>query len=103
MYDPAQLENDHEWQQALYAAFEREPAPEKLCLQVERRLFDARQSQGVPLFRMLSLSTRSAWSSLWSIAAHAAVFAALALALLHPKRETILKNHPNVTDVDLKA
>jgi periplasmic protein TonB len=103
MYDPVDDEIDEEWQQALHAAFEREPAPAKLCLQVERRLFDARQAQGVPLFRMLSLSTRSASSSLWSIAAHAAVFAAIALALLHGERETIVKTHPAIAEVDVQA
>jgi periplasmic protein TonB len=103
MYDPVDGELDQEWQQALYAAFEREPAPAKLALQVERRLFDARQAQGVPLFRLLSLSTRSAWSSLWSVAAHAAVFAAIALVLLHSKSATVVKTHPTVTELAVQA
>jgi periplasmic protein TonB len=103
MYDPVDYEIDEEWQQALYAAFEREPAPAKLSLQVERRLFDARQAQGVPLFRLLSLSTRSASSSLWSMAAHAAVFAAIALVLLQGKRANVLKTHTPVAEIDVKA
>ena len=42
MYEPINHEVDQDWEQALYAAFVREPAPENLWVSVEQRLFDAR-------------------------------------------------------------
>jgi periplasmic protein TonB len=101
MYEPINHEVDQDWEQALYAAFVREPAPENLWVSVEQRLFDARHAPGAPIFRLISVSTRSAWSSLWSIAAHAAAFAVIALALQHTKRDSLLKSQVVVTQIDV--
>jgi periplasmic protein TonB len=99
MYEPINHEVDQDWEQALYAAFVREPAPEKLWVSVEQRLFDARHAPGAPIFRLISVSTRGAWSSLWSLAAHATAFAIIALALQHTKRESLLKSQVVVTQI----
>jgi periplasmic protein TonB len=102
MYEAIKHEVDEDWERALYAAFVREPAPEKLFLSVERHLFDARQTPGLPIFRLVSASTRSAWPSLWSVAAHAAVFAVIALVLQHTKGDSLLKRRIVVTQIDVR-
>ena len=102
MYETDLYETDDELEQALYAALGREPAPDTLILRVERRLFAARRAPAVPSFDLLSVSTRSAWSSLWSIAAHAAVFALIALLFLHGKRDSVLKTRAALTQIDLQ-
>jgi TonB family protein len=101
MYEPDVYETDEEFEQALYAAFVREPAPDSLILRVEQRLLAARRATAVPSFGLLSQPARSAWSSLWSIAAHAAVFALIALLLLQAKRDSVRKTV--VTQIDVKA
>jgi protein TonB len=99
MYEP-NYETDEEFEQALQAAFVREPAPATLILRVEQRLLAARRMPAVPSFGLLSLSARSAWSSLWSIAAHAGVFALIALLLLNARKDTILKNRAALQQID---
>ena len=99
MYEPSAYETDEEIEQALYAAFVREPAPDTLILRVEQRLLAARRAPAVPGFRLLSVSTRSAWSSLWSIAAHASVFALIVLLMLHAKKDSVHKTV--VTQIDV--
>jgi protein TonB len=99
MYEP-NYETDEEFEQALQAAFVREPAPATLILRVEQRLLAARRTPAVPSFGLLSLSARSAWSSLWSIAAHAGVFALIALMLLNARKDTILKNRAALQQID---
>ncbi len=101
MYDPNLYETDEEFEQALYAAFDREPAPDTLIMRVEQRLIAARRLPAVPTFGLLRVSTRSAWSSLWSIAAHAAVFALIALLLLQGRRGSAPKTQA-VTQIDVK-
>ncbi len=102
MYETDLYQTDDELEQALYAALGREPAPDTLILRVERRLFAARRAPAVPSFGLLSVSTRSAWSSLWSIAAHAAVFALIAFLFLHGKRDSVLKTRAALTQIDLQ-
>jgi protein TonB len=101
MYDPNLYETDEEFEQALYAAFDREPAPLTLIMRVEQRLFEARRVPAVPSFGLLRVSTRSAWSSLWSIAAHAAVFALIALLLLQG-RDSAPRTRAALTQIDVK-
>ena len=86
MYEPNMHEADTELEQALYSAFVRVSAPDDLILRVEQRLLAARLQTAVPTFRLLSLQTRSVWTSLWSIAAHASVFALIALLFLHSEK-----------------
>jgi periplasmic protein TonB len=102
MYDPNLYETDEEFEQALYAAFDREPAPHTLIVRVEQRLLAGRRVPAVPTFGLLRVSTRSAWSSLWSIAAHAAVFALVALLLLQGRRGSVLKIQAALTQIDVK-
>jgi protein TonB len=102
MYDPNLYETDEEFEQALYAAFDREPAPDTLIMRVEQRLIAARRVPAVPTFGLLRVSTRSAWSSLWSIAAHAAVFALIALLLLQGRKASVLKTQAALTQIDVK-
>ncbi len=91
MYEPNMHEADTELEQALYSAFVRVSAPDDLILRVEQRLLAARRQTAVPTFRLLSLQTRSVWTSLWSIAAHASVFALIALLFLHTRNQGIVK------------
>ena len=100
MYETDLYQTDDELEQALYAALGREPAPDTLIMRVERRLFAARRAPAVPSFGLLSVSTRSAWSSVWSITAHAAVFALIAFLFLHGKRDSVLKTRATLTQID---
>jgi protein TonB len=102
MYEPNLYETDEEFELALYAAFEREAAPHTLVMRVEQRLLAARRAPVVPTFGLLRVSTRSAWSSLWSIAAHAAVFALIALLLLQGRRGSVQKTQTALTQIDIK-
>jgi protein TonB len=103
MYEPNSYESDEELEQALYLLFVREPAPGNLILRVEQRLFAAQSVCGVPSFRLLTLSTRSAWSSLWSIAAHAGVFALIALLFISGAKNGLLKTRGKTTQIDVSA
>jgi protein TonB len=87
MYEPNMYEADTELEQALYSAFVRVSAPDDLILRVEQRLLTARRQTAVPSFRLLSLQTRSVWTNLWSIAAHAGAFALIALLFLHTRHQ----------------
>jgi periplasmic protein TonB len=100
MYEPNVYEIDEEFERALYAAFVREPAPDTLILRLEHRLLAARRVPAVPSFGVLSQPARSAWSSLWSIAAHAAAFALIALVLLHGSRDSVRKTV--LTQIDVR-
>ena len=75
MYEPNMYETDAELERILRVAFVRVSAPDDLILRVEQRLLAARPAPAVPSFGLLSLSSRSVWTSLWSIAAHAGAFA----------------------------
>ncbi len=100
MYEPNMYEADAELEQALYSAFVRVSAPDDLILRVEQRLLAARRQTAVPTFRLLSLETRSIWTSLWSIAAHASAFALIALLFLHARNHGIVKAHATVARID---
>lgn len=75
-------EYDVEFEQALYAALARQPAPDGLIARVEARLMNARPPLPVLSFSVLSFGARSMWTNLGSIGAHAAVFALIAVMVL---------------------
>jgi periplasmic protein TonB len=102
MYEPNMSVTDAELERFLYTAFSRELAPDDLILRVEKRLLAARPAQAVPTFRSLSLSTYSVWNSLWSLAAHAGVFALIALLFLNVRKPGVPKTHETVASIDLK-
>jgi TonB family protein len=101
MYEPNMYEADTELEQALYSAFVRVSAPDDLILRVEQRLLGARRALAVPSFRLLSLQTRSAWSSVWSMAAHAGAFALIVLLFLHARDQGLVKTHATLTQIDV--
>jgi periplasmic protein TonB len=101
MYEPNMYEADTELEQALYSAFVRVSAPDDLILRVEQRLLGARLALAVPSFRLLSLQTRSAWSSVWSMAAHAGAFALIVLLFLHARDQGLVKTHATLTQIDV--
>jgi periplasmic protein TonB len=100
MYEPNMHEADTELEQALYSAFVRVSAPDDLILRVEQRLLAARRQTAVPTFRLLSFQTRSVWTSLWSIAAHASIFALIALLFFHTRNQDIVKTSTAVAQID---
>ena len=100
MYEPNMYEADAELEQVLYAAFVRVSAPDDLILRVEQRLLAARRVPAVPTFRLLSLQTRSVWSSVWSIAAHASAFALIVLLFLHARNQGMVKTRATLTRID---
>src|ERR1700691_1219456 len=100
MYEPDMHEADTELEQALYSSFVRVSAPDNLILRVEQRLLAARRQTAVPTFRLLSLQTRSVWTNLWSVAAHASAFALIALLFLHTRNQGIVKTSATVTQID---
>ena len=51
MYEPNLYETDDELEQALYAAFGREPAPDTLIMRVEQRLLRRPPCTGCPDLR----------------------------------------------------
>jgi TonB family protein len=102
MHESNMYETDAELEQVLRAAFGRVSAPDDLILRVERRLLAARPAARVPSFSLLSLSTRSVWTSVWSIAAHASVIALIALLLLSGRNQYILKSRATLTPIDIK-
>ena len=102
MHESNMYETDAELEQVLRAAFVRVSAPDDLILRVERRLLAARPAARVPSFSLLSLSTRSVWTSVWSIAAHASVIALIALLLLSGRNQYILKSRATLTPIDIK-
>jgi protein TonB len=100
MYEPNMHESDTELEQALYSAFVRVSAPDDLILRVEQRLLAARRQTAVPTFRLLSLQTRSVWTNLWSVTAHASVFALIALLFFHTRNHGIVKTRATVAQID---
>src|ERR1700728_767450 len=75
------MDNDADLEQALYAAFAREAAPETLMAGVERRMGDnfgsmELQAAGtgwrafIPTFAGLEITTQSRWTSLLSAGTH---------------------------------
>jgi periplasmic protein TonB len=100
MHEPNMYEAESELEQALFAAFVRVSAPDDLIVRVEQRLLAARRAPAVPTFRLLSLQTRSAWSSVWSVAAHAGAFALIALLFLHAGNQRMVKTPTTLTQID---
>jgi hypothetical protein len=100
MYEPNMYEADTELEQALYSAFVRVSAPDDLILRVEQRLLAARRQTAVPTFRLLSLQTRSVWTNFWSMAAHAGIFALIALLFLQTRHQGLVKTRGTVAQID---
>lgn len=84
------MENDHDLEQALYAAFARDPAPATLMDGVEERLSANRGSSlapaavgagraFIPTFAGLDIRTQSRWTSILSLGTHALICAVIAL------------------------
>ncbi|HVT97629.1 MAG TPA: energy transducer TonB [Acidobacteriaceae bacterium] len=87
------MENDQDLEQALYAAFARDPAPATLMAGVEERLAADSASGGlgsmqpamaggrvfVPTFAGLEIRTQSRWTSLLSVGTHGLICAIIAL------------------------
>lgn len=101
MYEKYLNEPDAELEQALYASLAREAAPASLIDRVETRLLNIRPTPEVPAFRVLSLPARSVSSSFWSIGAHAAAFAMIALVVLAGGKAVVTPKKPVVT-VDVR-
>jgi protein TonB len=102
MYEPNMYETDAELERILRVAFVRVSAPDDLILRVEQRLLAARPAPAVPSFGLLSLSSRSVWTSLWSIAAHAGAFALILLLFWSGRNQSMLKTRATLTPIDLK-
>ena len=96
-------ETDEELEQALYMALVREPAPDGLLLRVEEQLFAAHRAPAVPGLRLLSASTWSIGSSLWSVAAHAAVCVLIVLLPLLIKKDRVQRPTEQLTDLDTRT
>jgi periplasmic protein TonB len=104
MYEIEIYEPDTEFEQALSAALAREAAPPDLVAQVMARI----ESQiieappAVPSFRMLAFPSRSAWSSFWSIGAHAATFALVVLVVFAGGKAIVTPPKAPVAAVDVR-
>jgi protein TonB len=96
-------ETDEELEQALYTALVREPAPDHLMLRVEEQLFAAHRAPAVPGLRLLTVSTWSVGSSLWSVAAHAALCVLIVLLPLVAKKGRVQKPMEQLTEIDARA
>ncbi len=81
MNEPEIYEFDAGLEQALYAAMARETAPASLMARVERQLMRAEAERAVPTFRPLTMGVRSAWTTFWSVGAHATAIALIALVV----------------------
>jgi periplasmic protein TonB len=103
MYETEIYEPDSELEQALYATLAREAAPPDLIARVmaeiEAQLLDSQPV--VPNFRMLTFPARSAWSSLWSVGAHAAAFALIALVVFAGGKSIVAPPKGSVSTVDI--
>jgi protein TonB len=101
MYETEIYEPDAALEQALYAALARETAPADLIARIEARVFATQPAATVPTFRVLSFPARSAWSSFWSVGAHAAAFALIALVVFAGGKAAIAPKAP-VTVVEVR-
>ncbi len=97
MYEKYLHEPDAELEQQLYAALAREAAPPSLIDRVEARLLHVNPTPAAPAFRMLSFPARSVSSSLWSMGAHAAAFAMIALVVFAGGKAVVTPKGPAVT------
>jgi periplasmic protein TonB len=94
-------EFDADLEQALYAALAREDAPVSLIARVEEHLLQARAAAAVPTFQLPNLSVRNAWTSLWSLGAHAAALALIVLVVFAGGRP-VAPLREAVTPIDVK-
>src|SRR5579862_1906379 len=103
MYETEIYEPDTELEQALYAALARETAPSNLIACVTARIDTQFEAQpAVPGFRTLTFPARSAWSSFWSIGAHATAFALIALVVFAGGKTVVTPPKAPVATVDVR-
>jgi protein TonB len=99
-------EHDTDLEQALYAALARETAPASLIarveIQIQSQLRQARAADAVPAFQSLNFSVRNAWTSLWSIGAHAAALALIVLVVFAGGKAAVAPSRLAVTPIDVK-
>jgi len=88
-------------EQALYAAMAREAAPARLIARVERRRLRAESERAIPTFQALSTGVRSAWTTFWSVGAHATALALIALVVFAGGRVEVKSVPLPETDVKL--
>jgi periplasmic protein TonB len=104
MYETENYEPDADFEQAIYTALARETAPPDLIDLVMARLETQliEPASPVPAFRTLTFPARSAWSSFWSIGAHAAAFALIALVVFAGGKAAVVSPKAPVTAVDVR-
>lgn len=100
-------EFDVELEQALYSALAREAAPVTLMVRVERQLLQMETVGPMhvfqpPTFQPLMLGARSAWTSFWSIGAHASALALIVLVVLAGGKEVVVRTQTAVTPVSVR-
>jgi TonB family protein len=99
-------ESNLEFEEALFAAFTREDAPQDLIARVESKISDARHLQkpiATPKFSSLEIAARNLRTSLLSISAHAAG-AALVLLLLSSSRARLVEpRNLTVSSIDVTS
>jgi len=111
------MENDQDLEQALYAAFARDPAPATLVAGVEQRLGESGgSSMGsmtmepvpagggqafIPTFAGLEIRTQSRWTSLLSLGTHGLICAMLLLFALAQWHTRQLQRKLAATAVDV--
>jgi periplasmic protein TonB len=97
-------ESNLEFEEALFAAFTREEAPQDLIARVESKISAARRWQkpiATPKFSSLQIATHNLRTSLFSLSAHAAG-AALILLLLSASRARLVEpKNLTVTSIDV--
>jgi protein TonB len=106
MYETEIYEPDAEFEQVLYAVLAREAAPPHLLAhimaEIGSQVSGAESSPVVPSFRLLSFPARSAWSNFWSIGAHAAAFALIALVVFAGGKTVVTPPKAPITAVDVR-
>lgn len=107
MDDRVIQEFDAELEQALSSALAREAAPVTLMARVEQQLLQMEAARPLPrvqppMFQPLMLGARSAWTSFWSIGAHASALALIVLVVLAGGKEIVAPAHDAVTPVSVR-
>lgn len=107
------MDHDADLEQALYAAFAREPAPATLMARVEDRLsghpgpmqLEPAGAGGaprfIPTFAGLEITTQSRWTSLMSLGAHGLICALIALFVVAQWHTRQLQKKMAATAVDV--
>lgn len=108
------MDDETKLEQALFAAFQREPAPESLLARVDEKLA-ARKTTAPPLrpaiaaapafiptFAGLEITTQSRWTSLLSFGTHILLVALIALLAIGRWHERQLQKKLVATNVDVQ-